>query len=133
MATRESLGTTSLRISSRLPLSSTLRVDSPVMFPPGRARLAMKPSPTGSGSFVMTMGIVEVASLAARVTVGPPCDDHVYLETDQVGSKLGQSVGFSLRRPPINDNVFSLHIAKLAQTVPERLDTGCISGKGGTN
>ena len=41
-----------------------------MMFPPGRARLATKPLPTGSGSCAMTMGIVTVASLAARVTGG---------------------------------------------------------------
>src|SRR5262245_32820113 len=41
------------------------------MFPPGRARLATNPLPTGSGSCVMTMGIVAVAALAARVGVGP--------------------------------------------------------------
>ena len=40
-------------------------------FPPGRARLLAKPLPTGSSSNVITMGIVEVASLAARVAVGP--------------------------------------------------------------
>jgi hypothetical protein len=41
------------------------------MFPPGRAKLATKPLPTGSVSCAMTMGIVEVASLRGRVTAGP--------------------------------------------------------------
>src|SRR5262249_15111223 len=57
--------------SSRLPLSSGAKVDSPVMFPPGRARLATNPLLTGSVSFAMTMGIVVVASLAARVANVP--------------------------------------------------------------
>ncbi len=70
-ATRESLGTISFRSSSRFPLSSGARVDNPVIFPPGRARLATKPVPTGSLSCTMTMGIVEVASLAERVVVRP--------------------------------------------------------------
>ena len=70
-ATRESLGTISFRSSSCFPLSSGAKVDNPVMFPPGRARLATNPFPTGSGSCAMTMGIVEVASLAARVAWGP--------------------------------------------------------------
>ena len=39
-ATRESLGMISFRSSSRFPLSSGASVDKPVMFPPGRARLA---------------------------------------------------------------------------------------------
>ena len=37
----------------------------PVTFPPGRARLAMSPVPTGSRTAIMTMGIVSVAFLAA--------------------------------------------------------------------
>src|SRR5215813_4387192 len=70
-ATRERLGTVSFRSSSRFPLSSGARVDSPVMFPPGRAKLAMKPLLTGSLSTTMTMGIVAVASLAARKSPKP--------------------------------------------------------------
>jgi hypothetical protein len=62
---------TSRRISSRFPPSSRLRFDNPVMFPPGRARLATNPFPMGSGSCAMTMGIVEVACFAARVDVAP--------------------------------------------------------------
>jgi hypothetical protein len=42
------------------------------MFPPGRARLATKPLPTGSLTCAMTIGIVVVTSFVARVDVGPP-------------------------------------------------------------
>ena len=38
-----------------------------LMLPPGRARLATNPLPMGSPTCVITMGIVEVASLAARL------------------------------------------------------------------
>src|SRR6266550_1700121 len=55
----------------RFPLISGERVDSPVMLPPGWARLATNPEPTGSLSNPMTIGIVTVACLAARVSVGP--------------------------------------------------------------
>ena len=54
--------------------------DNPVMLPPGRARLATNPVPTGSDSVVMTIGIVFVASLDARVSANRR-DDEVYLET----------------------------------------------------
>src|SRR4030095_12316324 len=54
------------------PLSSGERVDNPVMFPPGRARLATKPLPTASPPTIMTMGIVAVASLPAGVSHVPP-------------------------------------------------------------
>ena len=39
--------------------------------PPGRARLATKPAPTGSAELVITMGMVLVAFFAAN-GVGPP-------------------------------------------------------------
>ena len=42
------------------------------MFPPGRAKLAMRPSPTGSMlPASMTMGIFVVAALAACIGAGP--------------------------------------------------------------
>jgi hypothetical protein len=41
--------------------------DSPVMFPPGRARLATRPVATGSTTAAMTTGFVRVASLATRI------------------------------------------------------------------
>jgi hypothetical protein len=44
----------------------------PVMFPPGRLRLATKPAPTGSPPNVKTIGIVVVAALAAKIELPPP-------------------------------------------------------------
>ena len=51
--------------SNLLPASSGDCRDSPVIFPPGRARLATNPNPTGSAAPIMTIGIVVVAFLAA--------------------------------------------------------------------
>ena len=47
-ATREIPGIASLNSCSRLPISSGERVDIPVTFLPGLARLATSPLPTGS-------------------------------------------------------------------------------------
>ena len=44
----------------------------PVRFPPGRARLATRPSLTGSSPTTKTMGIVVVAALAADAARMPP-------------------------------------------------------------
>ena len=132
-ATRESLGTISFKSSNRFPLSSGARVDNPVMFPPGRARLATKPFPTGSASCIMTMGIVTVASLAARVSCRTTRDDDVYLETHELGRERREAIEFSLCISPLNDNVFPLDVPKLAQTLPECLDAGRDSGRGGTS
>ena len=63
--TREILGTASFSSSSRLaPRGEAMNVI-PVTFPPGRARLATSPVPTGSPSGIMTIGTVRVAFFAA--------------------------------------------------------------------
>ena len=64
-------GTISFKSSSCFPLSSGRCADNPVMFPPGRARLATNPFPTGSASCAITMGIDVVASFVTRVGSGP--------------------------------------------------------------
>ena len=69
--TREMPGMASLRSSSLLPLRPARRFTSPVTLPPGRAKEATNPFPTGSASDAMTIGIVLVAFLAARVTLVP--------------------------------------------------------------
>ena len=76
----------------------------------------------------MTMGIVTVASLAARVAAGPR-DDDIHVETHELGREVGQAVEFSLRLSILNDNVFTLHLAKLAQTLPECLAAVRASGR----
>ncbi len=57
--------TTALSSSRRLATNPAASVVNPVMFPPGRARLATRPAPTGSATNVATMGMVAVARLAA--------------------------------------------------------------------
>ena len=69
--TRASLGTASLSISSLLEFSSVAKLEFPVTLPPGRARLATKPAPTGSPLLAITIGIVAVAFLAANAGGGP--------------------------------------------------------------
>ena len=56
------------------------------------------------------------------------------------GDLLAQSTGGmpvfvadSVGGSPVDDDVFSLHVVKLAQTLAERLDAGRVSGKGRTN
>ncbi len=70
-ATCESLGLTSLSSSNRFPSSSGAIELNPVIFPPGRARLATMPATTGSPTAIMTMGTEVVAFLTARVAVIP--------------------------------------------------------------
>ena len=65
----------------------------------------------------MTMGIVDVASLAARVACRTSRDDDVYLETHQLGRERGEAIEFSLCISILDDNVLPLHVPKLAQTL----------------
>ena len=69
-ATRETFGATCLSISSCLPTSPAPIVDSPVTLPPGRARLATRPSATGSPDTAKTIAIVLLARLAAFAAGG---------------------------------------------------------------
>ena len=68
--TRVKSGRTSLRISSRLAVSSGKKNDDPVTLAPGRARLATSPVATASPATPITMGMVLVARLAASVPAG---------------------------------------------------------------
>ena len=60
-------GTFSLSSSSRLTASSGVKNVNPVTFPPGRAMLDTRPVATASPLTAITMGIVAVACLAARI------------------------------------------------------------------
>src|SRR5262245_13928535 len=71
-ATRAAPGTSSRRSSSRFAVNSPTRKLTPVKLPPGRARLATRPSLTGSSPTMKAMGIVAVAALAVDVTAMPP-------------------------------------------------------------
>ena len=63
----------------------------PVRLPPGRARLATRPAPTGSPTIATTIGIVEVAFFAAGA---PRCRslDHIDLAADEFGGQCGQPI-----------------------------------------
>jgi hypothetical protein len=51
----------------------------PVVLPPGRLSLAASPSRTGSVPMVETVGILEVAALAATADGSPPTDTNTVL------------------------------------------------------
>jgi putative ABC transport system substrate-binding protein len=68
---------------------------------------------------------VEAGGLTAR-------DDDVYLETHELGRECGKAIQFPLGRSPLNDNVFSVHVTKLAQTLLECLAGARVSGRAGT-
>ena len=72
IANRRRPGTTSRKSSSRLPGRSADWFDRPVTLPPGRARLATRPVPTGSATDPKTIGMTDVACFAAMTAAVPP-------------------------------------------------------------
>src|SRR6266498_2401777 len=64
IANRRKLGTTARKSSRRLPEVSGHCIDRPVMLPPGCARLATRPAPTGSTDNARTIGMPDVAFFA---------------------------------------------------------------------
>ena len=115
---RKSRGATSFRSSRRFPASSGAIWDKPVMFLPGRARLATNPEPTGSLSSAITMGIVTVAALAGRVDAAPAVTIASTLRRTSSAARSG-SRSDCLGRSPLNDNVLPLHVPELAQSLSE--------------
>ena len=70
IASRVRPGTSSRNSSSRLPAISVVWSDTPVAFPPGKARLVTRPVPIGSPAPANTIGMTDVACLTAS-TVPP--------------------------------------------------------------
>ena len=94
--------------------------ESPVILPPGRARLLTKPLPTGSPMAPMTMGIVVVAFCAARVAGVPPVTMtstfRLYQFRRQVGKAL---VLVPFGKAPLDHQVLAFDVAELAHSPRE--------------
>src|SRR5262245_21830387 len=92
MAKRPKLEMASRNRSSRFPARSAVSDDRPVTLPPGRARLATKPTPTGSPTAANTIGTTGAACFAAITAGVPPGDDDVDFEPGKLGRDLGQGI-----------------------------------------
>ena len=68
----EAVGAISCKSASRLDPSRAVNTLTPVIFPPGRARLLTRPTFIGSSPVVKTIGTVVVAAFAARAEMVPP-------------------------------------------------------------
>ena len=106
--------------SRRLALVSELKILIPVTFPPGRFKLATSPNLTGSSTDDATMGIVDVAALAAFATGSPPAAEMTLtLRRTKSAARSGR-VSISTFRPPVlNCDVAALDVTDLAQSTDE--------------
>ena len=98
-ATRVAVGTSSRKSSSRFAVNSPATKLTPVKLPPGRARLATRPSLTGSSLTLKTIGIVVVALAAARVVAFPMVTSTATCRRANSATSSGnRSISFSAQR-----------------------------------
>ena len=122
-ATRVAAGTSSRRSSSRFAVNSPLKKLIPVTLPPGRARLATRPSLTGSSPTTKTMGIVVVAALAASAAGVADGGDHGDLPANQIGRQRRQPIELIFGPAVFDRHVLALDIAGLLQALAEAAQT----------
>ena len=122
-ATRVAAGTSSRRSSSRFAANSPTKKLIPVRLPPGRARLATRPSLTGSSETAKTMGIVVVAALARECCGGRRSQQSRRLVGEPVRPPA-PAVGH-IDPPPsdIDRHVLALDIAGILQALAECAQT----------
>ena len=93
----------------------------PVALPPGRARLATRPSLTGSSPTPKTIGIVAVAALAAiAAVVAAGRGDDGHTTADQVSHQRRQAIVLALQPVVLDRHVLALDVAGFAQALAER-------------
>src|SRR5262245_43621479 len=92
----------------------------PVKLPPGRLRLAARPSCTGSLLVVKTMGMVVVAAfaaIAAGVLVG---GNHAHLTTNEFARQCRQSIVLALCPVVFDRDVAPLDVTRFIEALAER-------------
>src|SRR5262249_50030213 len=104
-------GTVSRNSSSRLPASSLRNRVTPVALPPGRLRLATRPISTGSPPLRKTIGMVEVATLAAYAAALETAYRTVTLRPTNSAANAGRRSGRSLDQRYSNRHVLAFDIS----------------------
>src|SRR5258707_14258112 len=111
-------GRSSRSSSSRFAVSAPERMVTPVTLPPGRLRLATRPSLIGSPPTMKTIGMVEVEAFAACVGGTPPTARR-YLLAHQLGCQRRQPVDVILGPTVLDRHISMLEKACLVQALPK--------------
>ena len=130
-ATRDSLGTISFRSSSCLPLISGAKRRQAGNVSARLRKAGDKPRANRIIILRHDNGDCDSCFLGGAGYCRTSRDDDVHLKAHQLGCERRQTIEFSLRRSILNDDVFPLHVAELAQTLPERSMRRCVSGRRG--
>ena len=106
------------------PMNAALGPETPVIFPPGRARLLTNPAPIGSVRVTHDDGNRRRRLLGGS-GCGSPCrDEDLDREAHQLGRQRGEPLVLPLGIAELQDEILPLHIAEVAQRLPEDLEIG---------
>ena len=119
-----SLGTISVSSSIRFPANSGDCKDTPVMLPPGRDKLATKPTPTGSAAPNMTMGVVLVAFFAAWTAGVAEATIRSTFRSRSSFARVGQALHLSGRPSILDHNILAINPTEVAKFLLEYLCRG---------
>ena len=114
------LGAISLRSCSHFPARLYSNCVKPVILPPGRARLATKPAPTGSIDCASTIGTVRLARCTASPAPPPATIIDVRRERDQFLGPLAKALAIERTPAMIKPQVAADSPAQLLQSLLER-------------
>ena len=123
----EAAGTISHKSCSRLPCKPAARSDRPVTLPPGRARLATMPAPTGSPTAMKTTGMPFPAALPtlAGTVPNPVTSTSGFIRT-RSEARSGKSSAPAFRGAIDEMQVMSVDITKLIEALQEIRHEGAI-------
>src|SRR6516165_7390000 len=127
-ATRRRLGIISFSSSIRFACRSITIALRPVTLPPGRARLATRPVPTGLPEAAMTIGIVAVACLAAIAASVPLVMIKSTSRRINSVARSGKAIIRSLGRAVFDNKVVTFDISEVAQTFAQSVQIGSVCG-----
>ena len=112
-------GTISVQQFEPLRRQFVPNASTPVTLPPGRVRLATRPSLTGSAAGAKTIGIVGGRRFGRAATAVPPCSNHGDLRRDQFGRQRRQSIVLPSAQRYSIATLLALDIAQFAQAAGE--------------
>ena len=108
------LGTHSRNNSSRLAPSAPVKKLTPVALPPGRLRLATRPSLTGSSALVKRLG-----GKSRKTGSGATRHDDRHLTANEIGSERRQSIEPSFRPAVFDGYILPLDKASFFEALAE--------------
>ena len=124
-AIRTALGTKSCRSRRRLATTSWVKKLMPVALPPGRARLATRPSWTGSSATAEDdrNGCGRSFGRKSSRRVGGR-RDHGHLSAHQIGQQCRQAIILALQPAILDRQVLAFDVADFVEAFAERGRTG---------